>query len=132
MTDDFDELKQNISVRSTWVRLFFMLLFGIVFWIAELVVWLVTVFQFLHALFTTRANDNLRHFGRSLATYVSEIVLFLSYNTEDMPFPFSDWPEGDEGAKKAPGARRASKGRKASAKPKSASDPDDDSDSAGA
>lgn len=128
MTDEFDELKQNIGVRGTWVRLFYMLLFGVIFWVCELLIGLVAVFQFLHVLFTTRTNEAVLRFGRGLAVFVSDIVRFLSYNTEDMPFPFADWPQ--DGGKGSSASRRGGKSRKTGTKAAPTGDSEDASDSA--
>jgi len=40
-----------------------------------------------------RSNANILNFGRSLSTYHYHILLFLTFNTEQLPFPFSDWNE---------------------------------------
>jgi len=32
-------------------------------------------------------------FGRSLALYLQQIANFLTFTTEEVPFPFKDWPE---------------------------------------
>jgi hypothetical protein len=35
----------------------------------------------------------LRDFGLSIGKYVAEIINFLTYNTEEKPFPFDhEWP----------------------------------------
>jgi hypothetical protein len=35
----------------------------------------------------------LKDFGKSLGIYLKQIAEFLSYASEEKPFPFSDWPE---------------------------------------
>jgi len=37
-------------------------------------------------------NTRLLTFGRSLGSYVQQLVNFQSFNTEEKPFPFNDWP----------------------------------------
>jgi Domain of unknown function (DUF4389) len=44
------------------------------------------------ALATDGPNARLTHFGRSLGLYVSQIASFVSFATEETPFPFSAWP----------------------------------------
>ena len=41
-----------------------------------------------------KPNDRLVSFGRSLGRYLQQIVEFLTFATEEMPFPFNDWPAG--------------------------------------
>jgi len=90
-----NELKENLKQRKTWLRGLYMLLFAIFYSVAEIVIFVVVVFQFLLALFTARTNARLVLFGKSLSTYVYQVMLFLTFNSEDMPFPFGEWPTAD-------------------------------------
>lgn len=76
-----------------WKRALHMVLFAIAYSIAELILAVVILVQFVTILFTGRASEPLLRFGNGLATYVRQILRFLTYNTETMPFPFADWPE---------------------------------------
>jgi Flp pilus assembly protein TadB len=89
-----DDLSQHVKSRSTWVRFVFMLLFAVIFYIAAMVLFAVAAIQFLFKLFSGDANERLAGFGASLARFLEQVARFLTYNTEVMPFPFSDWPEG--------------------------------------
>lgn len=91
-----DDVKDNLTSRSTWVRGLYMLLFALLYGVAEMVVTVVVVFQFAVRLFTGRPNDQLLVFGQSLATYLYQILLFLTFRSETHPFPFSPWPEGSD------------------------------------
>ena len=91
------ELTQHVKSRSTWVRLLFMLLFAVIFYIAEMVLFAVAAIQFLFKLFSGAPNARLTGFGASLALFLAEVAAFLTYNTEDMPFPFADWPYPEPG-----------------------------------
>ena len=81
---------------SIWVRGLYMLLFAVIAHIAELVIGLVMLVQFILKAFTENTNDNLLSFGNQLGRYVLEIVQFLTFNTEDKPFPFNAWPKAEE------------------------------------
>jgi hypothetical protein len=85
---------QHLTDRSTWLRGLFMVVFALVWQVAELVLLLVAVIQFGFRLFTGSANAELASFGQDLATYLYQIVLFLTFRSEDKPFPFSSWPSG--------------------------------------
>jgi len=37
-------------------------------------------------------NERLVLFGRSLGRYLQQIAEFEIFATEEMPFPFNDWP----------------------------------------
>ncbi len=40
------------------------------------------------------ANQQLRMLGRSLGAYIQAIIVFLTYHTDTMPYPFSPWSYG--------------------------------------
>ena len=50
------------------------------------------VVQGLFAIFTGEENRNLRGLAAALAEYIREILLFASWNREQRPFPFSEFP----------------------------------------
>ena len=56
------------------------------------VMFAVVVFQFLSVLFTSDTNPNLLSFGQALSCYQYQIMLFLTYNSEEQPFPVGSWP----------------------------------------
>ncbi len=94
-SDDTGQLQQNLKRRSTWVRLLYMAVFVAIYWITLIVFGAVVVLQFLWVLFTAQANKQLTELGQSLATYTYQIMRYLSFNTEDKPFPFdAEWPTG--------------------------------------
>ncbi len=111
--DEEKRLTDHLSDKGTWIRLLHMILFGIIFRITELVIFLIAIVQFLFKLLTGESNPQLRSLGRSLAGYVREIAAFLTFDTEARPYPWSDWPSGDGGtpaaAPKRPAASSAKK-----------------------
>ena len=86
--------KNNLTDSKTWIRLVYMILFAVAFNVAEVVLVAVVVVQFLFQLFTGRANEQLQTLGRSLGAYIYEIVAYLTFHSDDRPFPFGRWPEG--------------------------------------
>lgn len=86
-------LKQKLTRPSIWLRLVSMIVLAIAFNIAEIVLYAVVIFQFLSALFTRKPNSHFTRFGRNLARYIQQIVAFLTFASEDRPFPFSSWPD---------------------------------------
>ncbi len=89
------QLEQNLKRRSTWLRLLFMVVFVALYMITRIVFGAVVVFQFLWVLFTAETNKQLTELGQSLATYTYQIMRYLSFNSDEKPFPFSTgWPTG--------------------------------------
>jgi hypothetical protein len=88
--------EQHVKSRSTWLRLVFMILFAVISSVARLVIGVVVLVQFLHVLFTGETNRKLLDFGQSLATYLYEIMVYLTFNSEVRPFPLdAPWPAPD-------------------------------------
>ena len=86
-----DETKTNLTRGSTWIRLIHIIVLVIAFNIAELVIGAVVFFQFLSKLLTGKVNAHLKAFGAEIGVYLSCIVRFLTFETEDKPFPYAPW-----------------------------------------
>lgn len=88
-------IEENLKSRGTWTRLLFMVVCCILISIASFVGSFVVVFGFLWVLVTGDINPQIRQVGQSIAAYVYENIRFLTFNTEDRPFPLgNDWPSG--------------------------------------
>lgn len=83
------------SERNILIRGLYMLLMAFAWQVAGTVLLVVSVIQFAVALLTGTPNTRLAVFGRGLAAYTRQVVAFLTFATEDVPFPFSDWPSGE-------------------------------------
>lgn len=93
--DQGKPFKSHVQTRSTWLRLFFMIVVVLLAAVSRVVVGAVVVLQFFYVLFTGETNKRLERLGQSLATYTYQIVRYLTFNTEERPFPFdADWPAG--------------------------------------
>ncbi len=90
-----EELKENLKSGSQWLRFLYMVLCIIFFEVAALLGFGLVIFQFLHTLVLGRSNEQLLKFGDSLGQYFRQLVAFLTYNTEERPFPFADWPKSN-------------------------------------
>jgi hypothetical protein len=90
-------LRENLGRGGTWIRGLYMLLFAVLFNVAEIVLAAVAIFQFLAQLITGGVNRRLQAFGANLAAYLQETSAFLTYASEDKPFPIGPWPgAGDQ------------------------------------
>jgi hypothetical protein len=48
--------------------------------------------QFIHLLLTGRRNRQLVWLGKVLTDYTSAVLRYITFATEDKPFPFGEWP----------------------------------------
>ena len=85
---------ENLTSRSAWLRILFIVLFIAIWGISKLVILAVIVLQVLFLLVAGERNKRLAHFGGSLASYSRQLVAYLTFASEDQPFPFSEWPGG--------------------------------------
>ncbi len=84
----------NVKKQSIWLRLFFMLVISFLYGISRVVTGAVVIIQFFWVLFTGEVNENIQQFGQRLATYTYQIIRYLTFNTEERPFPFDlEWPQ---------------------------------------
>lgn len=96
-------IPENLGRGGTWIRGLYMLLFAVLFNVAEFVLAAVAVFQFLAQLLTGGVNRRLQTFGGNLAAYLQETTAFLTYASEERPFPIGPWPGSGDKAGSQPG-----------------------------
>ena len=87
--------KISLLNSNTCIRGAYMLLFGLLLVAARLVISIVVVVQFLFVLLVGADNQNLRNLGQGLGKWVYQTLMFLTFNSEDKPFPFDEWPATD-------------------------------------
>ena len=88
-------LKENVASTGTWGRALFMILFAIIYSVAEIVLATVVIIQFFFVLFTGTANPRLLGFGQEISQFIYDVFIFLTYNSEERPFPFAPWPSSE-------------------------------------
>ena len=82
-----------LTDRRIWVRILYMLFFWMAYAVAEFLLGVVAVFQALVTLFTGETNDAMHRFGKNLSAYIASILEFQTFNSEELVFPFADWPD---------------------------------------
>ena len=70
-----------------------MVLFVLVYNVAEAVMLAVALFQFANKLITKQTNTRVLEFGQNLSLFIYQIWRFLTFNSESLPFPFAPWPD---------------------------------------
>jgi hypothetical protein len=86
------QLKENIKSSNVWMRGFFIFLYAMISYVAISLTFFVIFFQFGSLLFTGKLNERLLPFGQSLSILIHQIFNFLTFNSDEKPFPFGNWP----------------------------------------
>lgn len=87
MNDSKNQKNESILLRILW-----MLLFVIVWQVAELVLAGVVLVQLGYRLIYGAPSASLMNFGDSLSQFLAQIGRFGTFHTEQKPWPFADWP----------------------------------------
>ena len=90
-----EQWQTNLLNINVWLRLLFMVLTSICMVIAWYLIGFVAVVQFLLVLITGKDDDNLRNFGQGVSKWAGQGLLFLTFNSDTKPYPFSEWPDID-------------------------------------
>jgi hypothetical protein len=88
-----EETTTSYKDRNVWLRGLYMLIFIFFLGVTKFVTFVVVFFQFLTVLFISKTNERLVRLGQSLSTYQYQIIMFLTYDSEEHPFPMGDWPD---------------------------------------
>lgn len=72
-----------------------MILMALAYQLASTLLFFVAIIQFILALVSQTPNPRLSAFGRSLGRYQAQNANFVSFASEELPFPFAEWPSSD-------------------------------------
>jgi hypothetical protein len=86
------EEPKELERESILLRILWMAVFVIVWQLAELVLGGVVLLQLGYRLFYGAPSASLLGFGDSLSQYLAQIGRFGTFNSEEKPWPFADWP----------------------------------------
>ncbi len=91
--EDYEE-GEEIERGDTGIRILLTLLFVVALRLTETILAIVIVFQLIYALVTRREpGERLRSFADRAVRYAYQIGQYLTYNREEAPFPFDDFPD---------------------------------------
>ena len=87
---EFISVSQS-STEPLWARTLYMLLFLVIYSIVELVIKASVLIQLIFRLCTGRTQRHLLIFSANLSTYIYAIWRYMTFNDEQLPWPFSSW-----------------------------------------
>ncbi len=74
------------------LKILYLILFYLIYRITDLVLLLVVFVQTLLNIASGEPSQSIKEFGKSLGVYLQQISEYLSYASDEKPYPFSDWP----------------------------------------
>lgn len=87
------EQEQQIERKETGIRILLTVLFVVILRAVEVVLGVIVLFQLVFALITKRRpGDRVARFANRIITYVVQLLRYLTYQEDQRPFPFSDFP----------------------------------------
>lgn len=96
-------MSHNKQAREILIlRVLWMVLFALVWQLAELVLLGVVLLQLVLRLINGAPSRALMEFGDSLSQYLAQIGRFASFHSDEKPWPFADWPAAREPQVEAP------------------------------
>jgi hypothetical protein len=78
------------------IRVLYMLVFAVTFWILSWVLAVTVIAQLLLTLLSGQLNPELLKFSKNLSRYILQVSEFMLFLTEKPPFPFASWPDRPE------------------------------------
>lgn len=85
-----EQVKTQVKDKGTWLRLFFMLIFGVILYSVFFVTCAVAIIQFVARLLSGKPLASLAEFNSTLADYARDLVAYLTYASDRKPFPFKE------------------------------------------
>lgn len=91
-----EEIKQRLQKKEIWQHGLYILFFMFIYGFSNFLIINIVLFQYATLILTGSTNVLLLGFSQNLSTYIRQIIVFLSFNSDQRPFPFSAWPHGNE------------------------------------
>ncbi len=84
---------QSVDWETLILRIVWMLVFFLAWQVAEVVLLGIVVVQLVLRLARGAASPELMALGDSVSQYMAQTGRFWTFNTEQKPWPLSDWPQ---------------------------------------
>jgi len=82
-----DNVNNQVSANAI-VRIFFVVLLNIINMVVSKLILVLALYQFLCHLLTGRVTERSVRWGEAMSDWTWRMLLFMTYKTERMPFPF--------------------------------------------
>ncbi len=73
-------------------RALYTILYLIIGRLISMVLFVIAITQFIYTWVSGEPNDKILQFSERLAEYTKQLVAYVSFNTDEKPWPVGDWP----------------------------------------
>lgn len=88
-----EKSEQSTQIPLSWERILHMLVLTMAYAIAETVLIALIIGQILFRVVSKEANEPMLRLGKHISGYLYEILLYLSFNSDEKPFPYRSWAD---------------------------------------
>ena len=86
-------LTENIKEPSIWVNFFLKVIYLIFLNFIIPFLGFITLLQLLFSLGSKKPNKNLISFSKKISIYIYQIINFITYSSDERPWPFNTFPD---------------------------------------
>ena len=86
-------LTENIKEPSIWVNFFLKVIYLVFLNFIVPFLGFITLLQLLFSIGSKKPNENLVSFSKKISIYVYQIINFITYSSDERPWPFNAFPE---------------------------------------
>ena len=92
-----ETMRTRTRQSEIWLRLFLTLVyFGLFFYLIKFLIGVCLLFQAAMQVCTGHTNSRLLLFTGDLNRFAFHVLQYVTYTSDQRPFPFSDWPGPDD------------------------------------
>ena len=81
--------------KASGERLLYTIFFVVITKIVSLIICIVVIAQFLYSWIGNSLNEKLLSFSASLSEYAKQLIAYISFNSDEKPWPMGEWPRED-------------------------------------
>ncbi len=74
-------------------RVLYTILYLIIGRFISMVLFIVTITQFIYSWLGDKPNAKILVFSQNMAEYTKQLVEYVGFNTNEKPWPIGDWPD---------------------------------------
>jgi len=87
-----EEIETNQQPKADLARVLYTILYLIIGRFISMILFVITVSQFIYSWLIGEPNDKLLSFTVGLAEYSKQLVSYICFNINERPWPAGDWP----------------------------------------